>query len=97
MEDRGACVVWANRVPAGKGLPTAYNTNAMMDVVGSGSAKIVREGAEKRNLLKDYLMFIGKNPPKFEAITIMTDMENTGEEAVVHYEPIRILPDSVPG
>jgi hypothetical protein len=49
---------------------------------------------EKRNVLEDYRRVFGLDPPKAGAIAIMTDTDNTGEEAVAYYGPIRILPDS---
>jgi hypothetical protein len=46
---------------------------------------------EKRNVFDDFRMHFGKEPPRVGAISIMTDTDNTGEEAVAWYGPIRIL------
>jgi hypothetical protein len=67
----------------------------MMIAVESGSDQTGRWVVEKRNVLEDYRRFFGSDPPKAGAVAIMTDTDNTGEEAVAYYGPIRILPDSV--
>ena len=66
----------------------------MMIAVESGSAQTGRWVVEKRNVLEDYRRVFGTDPPKAGAIAIMTDTDNTGEEAVAYYGPIRILPAS---
>jgi hypothetical protein len=46
---------------------------------------------EKRNLLEDYRKCFGEDPPKAGAVAIMTDTDNTGEQAVAWYGLIHIL------
>jgi hypothetical protein len=46
---------------------------------------------EKRNLLEDYRKRFGEDPPKAGAVAIMTDTDNTGEQAVAWYGPVRLL------
>jgi hypothetical protein len=92
---RALSYIWANKLPRGKGLPNPYNANSMMIAVESGSDQTGRWVVEKRNVLEDYRRFFGSDPPKAGAVAIMTDTDNTGEEAVAYYGPIRILPDSV--
>jgi hypothetical protein len=87
--------IWANKIPRGKGLPNAYNSNSMMIAVESGSAQTGRWVEERRNVFEDYRRLFGIDPPKAGAIAIMTDTDNTGEEAVAYYGPIRILPESL--
>ena len=65
-----------------------------MIAVETGSTRTGRWVVEKRNVLEDYRRVFGLDPPKAGAIAIMTDTDNTGEEAVAYYGPIRILPDS---
>jgi len=43
-------------------------------------------------MFEDYKACFGEEPPKVGAIAIMTDTNNTGEEAVSYYGPIQILP-----
>jgi hypothetical protein len=47
---------------------------------------------EKRNLIENYRRCFGENPTKASAVAITTDTDNTGEQAVAWYVPIRILP-----
>jgi len=86
--------IWANKLPQGKGIPNPFNSNSKMIAVETGSARTGRWVVEKRNVLEDYRRVFGLDPPKAGAIAIMTDTDNTGEEAVAYYGPIRILPDS---
>jgi hypothetical protein len=83
--------IWANRLTGGDAVPNPFTSNAMMVAVESGSkqAGIWRE--ERRNVYEDYKKYFGKEPPKVGAIAIMTDTDNTGEEAIAWYGPIRIL------
>jgi hypothetical protein len=86
--------IWANTLPQGKGIPNPFNSNSKRIGVETGSARTGRWVVEKRNVLEDYRRVFGLDPPKAGAIAIMTDTDNTGEEAVAYYGPIRILPDS---
>jgi hypothetical protein len=45
---------------------------------------------ERRNILDDYRQCFGQDPPQVGAIAIMTDTDNTCEEAMAWYGPIRI-------
>jgi DUF3047 family protein len=47
---------------------------------------------EERNLVDDYRRAFGEDPPKVGAVAIMTDTDNTGEQAVAWYGAIRFLP-----
>jgi hypothetical protein len=40
----------------------------------------------------DYRRAFGEDPPKVGAVAIMTDTDNTGEQAVAWYGAIRFLP-----
>lgn len=88
---RAVNYIWANRLPHGKAVPNAFASNAIMIAVESGSAKAGQWVEEKRNVFEDFRKHFGQDPPKAGAIAIMTDTDNTGEEAVAWYGPIRIL------
>jgi len=45
------------------------------------------------NLLEDYRKCFGEDPPKAGAVAIMTDTDNTGEQAAAWYGTIRLLSD----
>ncbi len=83
--------IWANRLPAGQAVPNAFTSNAMMIALQSGPGRAGEWVEEKRNVLEDYRKLFGEDPPKVSAVAIMTDTDNTGEEATAWYGPIRIL------
>jgi hypothetical protein len=45
---------------------------------------------EERNIYRDYVSYFGEDPPDVIAIAIMTDTDNTGEEAVAYYGDITL-------
>ena len=86
--------IWANKLPVGVAIPNPFVASSIMVAVesGPGQAGIWKE--ERRNIYEDYQKYFGKEPPDTDAIAIMTDTDNTGEEAIAWYGPIRILSDS---
>jgi Protein of unknown function (DUF3047) len=82
--------IWANKLAVGQAVPNPFTSNACMIAVQSGPAHLGQWMEEKRNLLEDYRRCFGGDPPKAGAIAIMTDTDNTGEEAIAWYGPIRI-------
>jgi hypothetical protein len=83
--------IWANKLPAGQAVPNPFSSNACMIAVQSGTAHVGQWLDEKRNLLEDFRKCFGEDPPKAGAVAIMTDTDNTGEQAVAWYGPIRLL------
>lgn len=84
--------IWANKLPSGRWIPSAYTSNAVMIAVESGASHAGVWREESRNVLEDYRTVFGEDPPEVGAIAIMTDTDNTGEEVSACYGPIRILP-----
>lgn len=62
-----------------------------MIAVQSGPTQVGQWLEERRNLIEDYRKCFGEDPGKAGAVAIMTDTDNTGEEAVAWYGPIRLL------
>lgn len=89
---RAVNYIWANRLARGAFLPNAYTGNAVMVAVESGDGNAGSWIDEERNLAEDYRRAFGEDPPKIGAVAIMTDTDNTGEEAVAWYGAIRFLP-----
>ena len=83
--------IWANRLPQGQSVPNPFSSNACMIAVRSGSAQLGQWLDEKRNLLEDYWKCFGEDPPKAGAVAIMTDTDNTGEQALAWYGLIRLI------
>ena len=92
---RAVNYIWANRLPRGAFLPNAYTGNAVMVAVESGDGNAGRWIDEERNLAEDYRRAFGEDPPRIGAVAIMTDTDNTGEDAVAWYGAIRFLPPNL--
>jgi hypothetical protein len=65
-----------------------------MIAVESGPEKAGAWQTETRNIYEDYRRSFGEAPPRVGAVAIMTDTDNTGEDALAWYGAIRILPAS---
>lgn len=89
---RAVNYIWANRLPRGTFLANAFTGNAVMVAVESGNGNAGRWIEEERDLAGDYRRAFGEDPPGIGAVAIMTDTDNTGEEAVAWYGAIRFLP-----
>lgn len=64
-----------------------------MIAVQSGPTLVGQWMEEKRNLSEDYRKCFGEDTPKAGAVAIMTDTDNTGEQAIAWYGAIRFLSD----
>ncbi len=84
--------IWANRAPVETIVPNPFAPETMMIVLQSGNAAQGRWVMEKRNLLDDYERAFGRMPPEIIGIGLMTDTDNTGEEATAYYGDIRLRP-----
>ncbi|OGP13062.1 MAG: hypothetical protein A2052_04170 [Deltaproteobacteria bacterium GWA2_54_12] len=80
--------VWANRLPRNKAVPNPDTSRAMMIAVESGPEKAGKWFLEGRNVYEDYKKYFGGEPPRISHIGIMTDTDNTGEEAEAFYDEI---------
>jgi hypothetical protein len=87
---RAVNYIWANRIPRGSTLPNAFTSNAMMVAVESGDEKAGAWVAEERNVVEDYRMLFGEDPPAIGAVALMTDTDNTGGETVAYYGDITL-------
>lgn len=85
--------IWANKLPKGQAVPNPFSANAIMVAVESGPERTGHWLEERRNIVEDYRRYFGEDPPKAGAIAIMTDTDNTGENATAWYGPIRVLSD----
>ncbi|MBU0730713.1 MAG: DUF3047 domain-containing protein [Proteobacteria bacterium] len=82
--------IWANKLEKGASLPNAFTANAYMIAVESGPEQTGKWLTETRNVYEDYKNSFGEEPPKVGAIAIMTDTDNTGEQASAYYGKIFI-------
>jgi len=82
--------IWANKLPKGQKIPNPYTSNSIMISVESGPSETGKWLMETKNIYEDYKASFGKEPPKVGAIAIMTDTDNTGENASANYGTIAI-------
>ena len=83
--------IWESHASVGTIVPNPFTNRAMMIVVESGEGKINQWICEERKVLEDYRKAFGEAPSMISGIAIMTDTDNTGEQAMAWYGPIRLL------
>lgn len=82
--------IWANQLPQGDMIPSAYTDNSVMFAVESGPEKAGQWVEVRRNIVEDYRRAFGEEPPMVGAIAIMTDTDNTGAKARAWYDEIAV-------
>lgn len=80
--------IWASKLKKGSILANPFTEKVKMIAVQSGSEKASQWVKERRNILRDYREIYGENPPEISGVAIMTDSDNTGEEAAAWYGDI---------
>lgn len=84
--------VWSAKLPKGTAIPNAYTANAVMVAVESGDGKAGTWVSEERNIFEDYKNFFGEDPPPLGAVALMSDTDNTADEAVAYFGDIFLSP-----
>jgi hypothetical protein len=85
--------IWANQLNMGDSLPNAYTSSAMMVAVQSGPGNTGQWQSEKRDIFADYKDLFGSDPGEGSAVAIMTDTDDTGENATAWYGDITLSTD----
>ena len=83
--------IWDTKAAIGTIVDNAYTDFAKMIVVQSGAHKVGVWVDESRNVYQDYQHAFGEEPPLINGVAIMTDTDNTGEQATAYYGDIRFL------
>lgn len=84
--------IWARQTPAETVIPSRFTERIRMIVVDSGSERLGRWQAVRRNLVEDFRRAFGEEPGPITAIGIMTDTDNTGGQAAAWYGDIALEP-----
>lgn len=87
--------IWENRAPRDHVLPNLHTSRIKMIVAESGREKTGVWQDITRNVYEDYKRAFGEEPGRITAIAVMTDTDNTGENAHAWYGDIvfrRIAP-----
>jgi len=82
--------IWANKLPKGEHIPSSYTGNSVMVAVQSGPENIGQWVTERRNVREDYRKIFGEELRSVGAIAIMTDTDNTRDQARAWYDDLRI-------
>lgn len=80
--------VWSSHQEVGSVWPNAYTSNAVMVAQQSGDALVGHWVTESRNVLADAQRLLGSRYTHIDAIAIMTDTDDTGQQAVAYYGDI---------
>ncbi|TKB92500.1 MAG: DUF3047 domain-containing protein [Nitrospira sp.] len=80
--------VWETKAPVGAIIDNAYTDFVKMIVVESGPQKIGLWADESRNIYEDYKQAFGEEPPMINGVAIMSDTDNTKEQATAYYGDI---------
>ena len=80
--------IWENRAPRDRVLPNLHTSRIKMIVAESGRDKVGAWQDITRNVYEDYQRAFGTDPGRITAIAVMTDTDNTGENAHAWYGDI---------
>lgn len=83
--------IWASKAKKGLMVANPYTEKTMMFVVDSGVAKKGQWLSYSRNIVEDYKLAFGEEPPPISGIAIMTDSDNTKESAMAWFGDISFL------
>lgn len=85
--------VWSSTADLGQDWPNAFASQARMIAVATADAAGNGWRTERRNVLEDFRRFHDREPDRIDAIAVMTDCDNTGQETRAWYGNIRFLPE----
>ena len=85
--------VWSSNQPIEEYWPNPFTSKAMMMVLQSGKEKSGAWVYEKRNIATDFKKVFGEEITQTDAIAIMTDTDNTGENATAFYGDLYFTAD----
>lgn len=80
--------VWSSSFDKDAHWQNPYTANAMMFAVESGEKNLGRWNHYQRNVADDLKALFGKKVRYIDAIAIMTDSDNAGQQAITYYGDI---------
>jgi hypothetical protein len=83
--------IWENRAPVGSVIDNLHTSRIKMIVADSGETNLGTWREETRNVYEDYRRAFGEEPGRIRSVAIMTDSDNTGEDAEAYYGDIAFL------
>jgi len=82
---RTVIYVWSSNQPEGSTWHNAFTDNARVIAVQSGKEKTGQWVTERRNVRADYKRLFGKDVEQADAVAIMTDTDNSAQQAIAWY------------
>jgi len=83
--------IWANRKQELTFAPNPYTSRAMMFPLDQGGDKVGQWISHRRNILEDYRLAFGKEPPQQATLAIMSDSDDTGSSATAYVDYIKVM------
>jgi len=80
--------IWETKTPVGTIVENAYTDFAKMVIVESGAQNVGMWIDEERNIYEDYKKAFGEEPSMINGVAIMSDTDNTKEQATAYYGDI---------
>ena len=82
--------VWANKMAKGSEAPSPYTANSIIIALETGDDKAGVVLQEERNIYEDYKRVFKEEPPLLGGVAIMTDTDDTQDEATAWYGDITL-------
>ncbi len=72
-------------------MPSPYTSNSIDVAVESGDDEVGSWVTEEQNIYEDYRKFFGEEPPALGAMAMMTDTDDSQDEATAFYGDITLV------
>jgi len=89
--DSSISYIWDNRVTGAPFIVNAYSAAARMIPVSAGADKIGTWQEYEVDIIRDYRLAFGADPPATASLAVMIDSDDTGESATAWIRYIRIF------
>jgi len=83
--------IWANRLPEGEIVTNPFSDETRMLAVDSGAEQAGKWISHERDIVADYREAFGTAPPAIVGIGVMSDADNTGEQATAWFGDIQLI------
>lgn len=88
--DSSISYIWDNQATGSPFIVNAYTSEARMIPVSAGSATVNTWQAYTVDIVRDYRLAFGQDPPPLARLAVMTDSDNTRESARAWIQYIRL-------
>ena len=84
--------IWENKAETHVVIESPHTSRVKMIVAESGNTRSGEWRDYERNISRDFERAFGEKPGRIRSVGIMTDTDNTGENALAYYGDIRFTP-----